>query len=107
MCGRCAQPDHHGTARTSEAKCANCNGKHPAFSKDCPRWITEKEIQRIRKEQNISFPEARQIVEGVNRLPSFASVVAKQVVSVGCQTDPVEIRFATGATNASRGPVRN
>ena len=47
---------------------------------------------------------ARKIVEGVNKQPSFASVVAKQVVSVGCQTDAVEIRSATDATNVSATP---
>ena len=104
VCGRCAQPDHQDTGCTTKAKCANCNGNHPAFSKDCPRWITEKEIQRVRTEQKISFPEARKIVEVVNKQPSYASVVAKQVVSVGCQTDAVEIRSATGATNASATP---
>ena len=104
MCGQCAQPEHQDTGCTTKAKCANCNGNHPAFSKDCPRWITEKEIQRVRTEQKISSPEARKIVEGVNKQPSYASVVAKQVVSVGCQTDAVEIRSATGATNASATP---
>ena len=61
-------------------------------------------IQRFGTEQKISFPEAKKIVEGVNRQPSFASVVAKKVVSVGCQTDPVEIRSATVATNVSAAP---
>ena len=104
VCAKCAQPDHQDTACTA-MKCVNCNGEHTAYSKNCPRWITEKEIPRVRTERNISFPEARKIVEGVNKQPSFASVVAKQVVSVGCQTDAVEIRSATGATNVSATPV--
>ena len=62
------------------------------------------EIQRVRIEQKISFPEAQKIVEGVNKQPSYASVVAKQVVSVGCQTNAVEIRSATGATNVFATP---
>ena len=102
VCAKCAQPDHQDTACTSAIKCVNCNGEHTAYSKNCPRWITEKEIQRVRTERKISFPEARKIVEGVSKQPSFASVVAKQVVSVGCQTDAVEIRSATGATNVSQ-----
>ena len=64
----------------------------------------EKEIQRIWTEQKISFPEARKIVEGVIRKTSYASVAAKQVVSVGCQTDPPEVTSATGATNISAAP---
>ena len=105
VCAKCAQPDHQDTACTSAMKCVNCNGEHTAYSKNCPRWITEKEIQRVRTERKISFPEAGKIVEGVNKQPSFASVVVKQVVSVGCQTDAVEIRSATGATNVSATPV--
>ena len=105
VCAKCAQPDHQDTACTSAMKCVNCNGEHTAYSKNCPRWITEKEIQRVRTERKISFPEARKIVEGVSKQPSFASVVARQVVSVGCQTDAVEIRSATGATNVSATPV--
>ena len=73
-----------------------------AYSRDCPRWKTGKEIQRIRAERDISFPEARKIVEGVAGKPSHASVLAKQVVSVGCQTDPPEVTSAAGATNVSK-----
>ena len=71
VCGKCAQPDHQDTACTSAVKCVDCNSKHTAYSNDCPRWITEKEIQRVRTEQKISFPEARKIVEGVNKQPSL------------------------------------
>ena len=106
VCGRCGQStEHPDSSCTYPIKCANCGGNHTAYSRDCPRWKTEKEIQRIRTERKISFPEARKIVEGVNKQPSFASVVAKQVVSVGCQTDAVEIRSATGATNVSATPA--
>ena len=105
VCAKCAQPDHQDTACTSAMKCVNCNGGHTAHSKNCPRLITEKEIQRVCTERKISFPEAWKIVEGVNTQPSFASVVARQVVSVGCQTDAVEIRSATDATNVSATPA--
>ena len=104
VCAKCAQPDHRDTACTSAVKCVNCNCEHTAYSKNCPRWITQKEIQRVRTERKISFPEARKIVEGINKQTSFASVVAKQVVSFGYQTDAVEIRSATGATNVSTTP---
>ena len=62
----------------------------------------EKEIQRIRTERKISFPEARKIVEGVTGKPPYASVLAKQVVSVGCQTDLPEVTSAAGATNVTK-----
>ena len=40
------------------AKCVNCSGDHPANSKQCPQWEKEKQILKIKCEQNISFPEA-------------------------------------------------
>ncbi|GBN74401.1 hypothetical protein AVEN_30932-1 [Araneus ventricosus] len=40
----------------------NCEGDHPAFSKSCPRWILEKEIQATKIRKNISFAEARKLV---------------------------------------------
>ena len=48
------------------------------------------------------IPEARKIVEGVTGKPSYASVLAKQVVSVGCQTDLPEVTSAAGATNVTK-----
>ena len=100
VCGRCGQPDHNDSSCNNPVKCVNCSEKHTAFSKDCPVWQKEKEIQKVRTEQKISFPEARKIVEGKNNIPtrSFASVAARKVVSVGCQTDSIVIMSATGAT---------
>ena len=43
--------------------CSNCDGPHASSAKDCPVWQKEKEIQRVRVEKCISFPEARQLVE--------------------------------------------
>ena len=103
VCGRCGQStEHPDSSCTYPIKCANCGGNHTAYSRDCPRWKTEKEIQRIQTERKISFPEARKIVEGVTGKPSYASVLAKQVVSVGCQTDLPEVTSAAGATNVTK-----
>ena len=55
VCAKCAQPDHQDTACTSAMNCVSCNGEHTAYSKNCPRWITEKEIQRVRTERKISY----------------------------------------------------
>ena len=74
---------------------SNCNGRHAASAKECPGWKKEKEIQRIRVEKRISFPEARQLVEAkfpsttLTTVVSFADVVnrKKLLKSVVCQTD--------------------
>ena len=66
--------------------CCNCNGPHAASAKDCPVWKKEKEIQRIRVEKRISFPETRQLVEakfpstGLTSALSFADVLDRKKV---------------------------
>ena len=74
-------------------KCVNCEGAHPSSSKDCDVWKTEKQIQKVKTERKISYPDARKIVQETNSWllpgakPLFASVAAKQMVSCAVQTD--------------------
>ena len=56
--------------------CSNCNGLHAASAKECPVWKKEKEIQRIRVEKRISFPEARQLVEAKFPSTTLTSAVS-------------------------------
>ncbi|WP_419608011.1 hypothetical protein, partial [Thiolapillus sp.] len=93
-CQRCGK-DKHEEQCEGPLICSNCKGPHAVSAKDCPVWKKEKEIQRIRVEKRISFPEARQLVEatfpsnGFIAAASFADVVSKKkiVKSVVCQTD--------------------
>ncbi|GBO44096.1 hypothetical protein AVEN_188025-1 [Araneus ventricosus] len=61
-CGRCSEMEHNSKSCTSTPKCSNCKAEHPSYSRKCPRWVEEKEIQTIKVTQNISFAEARKIV---------------------------------------------
>ena len=69
--------------------CSNCKGPHTVSAKGCPVWKKE-EIQRIRVEKRISFPEARQLVEatfpskGFTAAVSFADVVNKKKMVKSC-----------------------
>lgn len=63
VCARCGQKDHDDTNCTSPFHCANCNGDHPAYSRTCPVFLKEKEIQRVKYQGEMSFPEARKVVE--------------------------------------------
>ncbi|GFX80458.1 putative adenylate cyclase type 3-like protein [Trichonephila clavipes] len=59
-CNKCSSTEHASEACTTERrKCANCKGEHAAFSKICPKWQQEKEIQRIKVLENISYSEAK------------------------------------------------
>ena len=93
-------------------KCSNCSGPHAASSKDCHAWQMEEEIQRIRVEKRISFPEARLLVEAKApaicspTLTLYSSIVSKKkkcVKSVDCQSD---LSWASSDTPAciSGGP---
>ena len=65
ICANCGQPKHSAdeTDCKRPAKRFNCNEDHPANSKQCQAWQTEKEILKVKYTRNISFPEARKIVE--------------------------------------------
>ncbi|XP_055691214.1 uncharacterized protein LOC129794488 [Lutzomyia longipalpis] len=95
LCGFCAQ-DYHGNEQcTSPAKCVNCNGSHPSFSKTCPIYLEEREINAIRVTMRIPYNLARQefrkrfaiftiqrhafsgvfkIINGYNHLPSYGQL---------------------------------
>ena len=69
--------------------------QHPAYSKKCPKYQLEKQIQTIKIHQNITFPEARKIAEAQNSTNhiSYARIVGTQqpkpTSSVAVQTEPV------------------
>ena len=44
-------------------KCANCQGNHPADYRDCLASKREKEVNTLKYTNNISFPEARKIIQ--------------------------------------------
>ena len=64
---------------TNPPKCANCSGNHPAYSKDCPRWTIEKQVQQVKATNNISFVEARRKVESeaASHRPTIAAIISR------------------------------
>ena len=63
-CGKCGVDAdfHNEQSCPNELKCVNCNGPHESRSRECPEWKKEKEILKIKYTNNISFPEARNLV---------------------------------------------
>ncbi|GFX85031.1 RNA-directed DNA polymerase from mobile element jockey [Trichonephila clavipes] len=111
-CNKCSSMEHASEACTTEQrKCANCKGEHAAYSKTCPKWQQEKEIQRIKVLENILYSEAKKRV--VNILPprastSYANAVMTNTKSkkgnstqtdIGTQTDISNIETPTNITN--------
>ena len=95
ICPKCGEDGHPEEDCSSPVKCVNCEGAHPAFSRQCPKWQLEKKIQTIKFTNNISFQEARKIAQSqaINtQQPSYASAVIsslkpKSTSTIGTQTE--------------------
>ena len=95
-CWKCGGEGHDGSECTSESSCCvNCKGDHYSSSKNCPVWIVEKDIQRVKAEKAIPYGEARRLVtaSSPSSAPSsYANTVKSNTVklipkkSVECQT---------------------
>ena len=92
QCPDCGKDKHEGRCEGPKL-CSNCNRPHASSAKNCPVWQKEKEIQRVRVEKLISFPEARQLVEA--KMPTVvsggktyaaAASIRRESKSVECQT---------------------
>ena len=89
-CSGCGKDKHEGQCEGPKL-CSNCNGPHVSLAKDCPVWQKEKEIQHVRVEKRISFPEARQLVEAkmptvISGGKTYAASTRRESKSVQCQT---------------------
>jgi len=100
VCAKCGQTGHSDRDCRNEAKCPNCSGSHSAFNRDCPKWIQEKQVQIIKAEKGVSFPDARRLASSgyttssASQTRSMASVVKQgiptsrlSVCSVHTQTE--------------------
>ena len=100
MCAKCGKDDHHDAECSEQLHCTNCSGNHPAFSKEWPEWIKQRDIMQIKAERSISFSDAKQVYLQQSKqvttsyqdastkrsAVSYASV-AKSTCSVLTQTD--------------------
>ncbi|XP_071114711.1 uncharacterized protein [Haliotis cracherodii] len=62
VCQPCGE-GHDNTNCTADVKCANCKGTHLASSKLCPEWLKQSKILKLKHENNISFYEAKKLIE--------------------------------------------
>ncbi|XP_058828053.1 uncharacterized protein LOC131687964 [Topomyia yanbarensis] len=59
ICANCAELYHDETKCKQEERCANCRGSHSALSRECPVFMDEFEIQRIRVTDRVNMKDAR------------------------------------------------
>ncbi|XP_023228251.1 uncharacterized protein LOC111628656 [Centruroides sculpturatus] len=87
-CAQCGNEDHESNECTSSPCCVNCKDAHPAYSRKCPSWQREKEIQGLKTINNISYSEARRMIT-LNtpvKQKTFAAAL-KSTKTCGVQTD--------------------
>ena len=59
-CAKCSATDHPtDNCESATVKCVNCSGAHPAYSRSCPNFQTEKKILTLKTNENLTYPEAR------------------------------------------------
>lgn len=105
-CSKCGSQEHaKEQCDALKEFCINCEGNHEATSKKCTRWQLEKEIQRLKVVNNLSYGDARKQAETI--LPprpkdTYASVAKKSSSSIEVQTD---ISFFKPSTQTPPNPV--
>ncbi|GBN01581.1 hypothetical protein AVEN_244661-1 [Araneus ventricosus] len=89
-CARCAEVGHESTDCTRTEKCVNCKEEHTSFSRNCIAWKREKEIISTKIKKQISYPEARKLVNSQTPTPgnSYVSVVKKSFSAPSVQKTP-------------------
>ncbi|KAJ8037613.1 hypothetical protein HOLleu_18472 [Holothuria leucospilota] len=87
-CEKCGQEGHAGDTCEESPRCVNCQGCHSANDKTCPKWVEEKQIQKIKASSNITYKEAREtFLSQDSQLKSYAGAVRTAKVSAATQTD--------------------
>ena len=93
VCSNCGQTAHGECDRPPY--CINCGESHSSSSKNCERYIVEREIQSVRTKERIGFSEAREKVLAQFIRPgiSYSSVLAK------CKQQVSDLRKISGGDN--------
>ena len=91
------------SSRKSSIIYVNCGEDHPSSSKACPKYKEEQEIISLKYTLNISFPEARKIIQ--HKPVLYASIATKHTKEIGTQTSfpaqPFTFTFTTPNTSQS------
>ncbi|GBN18756.1 hypothetical protein AVEN_69952-1 [Araneus ventricosus] len=112
-CARCAEVGHESTDCTRTEKCVNCKGELTSFSRNCSAWKREKEIITTKIKQQISYPEARKLVNSQTPTPgnSYVSVAKKSFSAPSVQQNPdasaVACSKPSGSTAKASPPITN
>ena len=111
-CGRCSAVGHKSLSCNEPYRCVNCKENHPSYSKACAKWVIEKEIQTVRTKQNVSYSEAKKIVEsrtpivGKTYAAATSIISQKSYKSIAIQTDNLIANY-NNTNNTSKSLKNN
>ena len=114
-CGGDADGNHNSETCQLPVNCIHCNQPHSVSSKNCPKYLFEKEILIIKTKEHLTFAEARAKINHTNnpRVRTYAAV-ANPETTKNISTPPTDInnnrfskpnenvRSETKATNKRR-----
>ncbi len=93
-CAKCGQEtdEHDFEQCPNDEHCINCKGNHSASSKECPEWNKNKKILTVKADRNITFYEAKAIVEAEGQTPlkTYSNVVASDKSLLQSQNDQIK-----------------
>ncbi|KAM7288007.1 MOB kinase activator-like 3 isoform X1 [Ixodes scapularis] len=75
-CAKCGSQEHVADICEAAARCSNCSGPHPAYSRTCPLWRQEKEILSLKAKENITYLEAKKKLSFLSK-GGYAEVVRR------------------------------
>ncbi|GFT17977.1 uncharacterized protein TNCV_4911311 [Trichonephila clavipes] len=104
-CSRCASVGHSSTDCTLEPKCINCPEPHPSDSRFCSKWKIEKQIQEIKTNKNLSYPEARKLI-ALQKTNICPAKTASSVLAVSTSSTQANLLMSTSSTAASISETR-
>ena len=90
-CLTCGSREHESEGCTAQPCCANCQGDHRANSPACPRWKLEKQVLKVKIDEDISIREARKRVCPAPSKPSYAEVSKPPVTTSSLLKDLKDI----------------
>ena len=110
-CYKCGSNSHSCEECNKEAHCINCEGNHFSSSKSCPIYLKEKEIQKLKTEKRIAYPEARRLYNSLHpsilQTSQLYSTMAKKITkSIAVQTDPIPETSSHKSNNTMSSSLR-
>lgn len=117
-CGHCGQQHEvvRGVQCVNEAFCNRCKtSEHSLSSRRCPVYKMEDEIQHLRVDRGIQYPEARRLFAAATRQSSFAGITVyskdkaiadlqSQIATLTKQMAEKDEKIKTLEAHASNGP---